>query len=248
MRRVRDFLGPIDKARYLAWRAIRSDSILEVQMRGGSRIAFRPDPPYGDLRTVYEIFIGGAYVSPKALPEQRPRFIVDVGANLGYSILYWTDRHPDAEILAFEPHPAHLRLLYQHLDVNGLTRKVRAEACALSNRSFDAFLVDLGCESALTTEPGVDHVPIKVRDFYSEIGQRHIDLLKIDIEGGEYPILEDPRFENLPVRTIVLEWHNTPSHPDGRSWCTDRFRSLGYRVAAGALDYGRAGILWAWRD
>ena len=33
------------------------------------------------------------------------------------------------------------------------------------------------------------------------------DLLKIDIEGGEWPLLTDARFGELKVPAIVLEYH-----------------------------------------
>ena len=33
------------------------------------------------------------------------------------------------------------------------------------------------------------------------------DLVKIDIEGGEWPILTDPRFAQLPTPALVIEYH-----------------------------------------
>jgi FkbM family methyltransferase len=246
MKRFRDLLGPLDHARYLLWRGTQSRSTLEVQMRKGGRIAFRP-PPSGDLGTAYEIFVGEAYRPPTELPERRAEFIVDAGANLGYSIVYFARRHAGAEVLAFEPHPAHLRLLYQHIHANELTRNVRVEACAVSNGESKSFLSDRGCESTVMAGRAPGRIPIKVRDFFAEVDDRPIDLLKMDIEGAEYSILGDPRMAMLPVRTLVLEWHNTADHPDGRRWCAERLRALGFRVTPGALDCGRAGILWGWK-
>lgn len=246
MNRLRDLFNPVDKARYLAWRGLKSKSIFEVQLRGGPRIAFR-QPPHEDLQVAYEIFLAEAYRPSSDLPRRAPRSIVDVGANLGYSVLHWARQYPNAQILAFEPHPVHLRLLYQHIHANELTRTVRVEACALSNHESTGFLANQESESALTETPGADAMPIKIRDFFTEVGSRRIDLLKMDIEGGEYPILDDKRFETLDVQTIVLEWHNTVDHPDGRAWCSGRLTSLGFRVAPGQLDYGRAGVLWAWK-
>jgi FkbM family methyltransferase len=37
--------------------------------------------------------------------------------------------------------------------------------------------------------------------------QPPFDLLKIDIEGAEWPILADRRLASYPARAIVLEWH-----------------------------------------
>jgi Methyltransferase FkbM domain len=95
-------------------------------------------------------------------------------------------------------------------------------------------------------EPG--RLPIKVRDFFTEIGCQPIGLLKMDIEGGEYAILSDRRFDTLDVRIIVLEWHNTQEVANGRQWCGERLSSLGFSIADGAIRYANAGIIWAWKD
>jgi hypothetical protein len=74
-----------------------------------------------------------------------------------------------------------------------------------------------------------------------------IDILKIDIEGGEYELLSDPRFEELDVRTLVLEWHNTPEYPDGKAWCLEKLQEFGYETHIGNEDPPLAGLIWAFR-
>lgn len=39
-------------------------------------------------------------------------------------------------------------------------------------------------------------------------GHRHIDLLKIDVEGAEYGIIDQIVSQNIPVRQIVVEFHD----------------------------------------
>ena len=52
----------------------------------------------------------------------------------------------------------------------------------------------------------------------------HVALLKIDIEGAEWAILEDPRLAALDAEAIVLEWHamGCPigTRPSGRGDCS----------------------------
>ena len=76
-----------------------------------------------------------------------------------------------------------------------------------------------------------------------------VDLLKMDIEGGEWLILEDPRFRASPPHALVLEYH--PRGPsDGGAH--GRVRSLigdaGLTQTATIFrrDDGH-GMLWAWR-
>jgi FkbM family methyltransferase len=39
-------------------------------------------------------------------------------------------------------------------------------------------------------------------------GHRHIDLLKIDIEGAEYEVIEDFLRRQIPIRQVLVEFHN----------------------------------------
>jgi hypothetical protein len=39
-------------------------------------------------------------------------------------------------------------------------------------------------------------------------GHNHIDLLKIDIEGSEYEVLEDLLRRRLPVNQVLVEFHH----------------------------------------
>ena len=221
-------------------------SAVTVTMRTGERLVLRPEPST-DLAMAYEILLAGAYEPPAALPKISPRRIVDVGANVGFSVVLWAKLFPVAEILAFEPHPEHLQQLYSHVLRNGLAHRVEVVGAAVSDRKARAHITSDDAESRVVDERTKASFPILVRDFFEEVGSDAIDLLKMDIEGGEFEILSDPRFASLQARTIVLEWHNTARTPDGRSFCETRLRTLGYRTAPGKLDYGRAGILWAWR-
>ena len=84
-------------------------------------------------------------------------------------------------------------------------------------------------------------------DFFEDVGAAPFDLLKLDIEGGEYAILGDDRFARLKPRRIALEWHTRPEVPDGRGWCVERLKGLGYQVTDGNLQHDGGGMLWAWQ-
>ena len=73
-----------------------------------------------------------------------------------------------------------------------------------------------------------------------------IDILKIDIEGGEYELLGDPRFASLDVKAIVLEWHACSEILDGEKWCRDRLKELGYRLYP-IFQRESYGMFWAYK-
>ena len=247
MRRLRDLLTRRSRARYLLWRAARAASALEVDFQRGGSVVLRP-PPTADLALAYEIFIGGAYEIPSGFPDFDPGLIVDVGANVGFAVVWFARRFPRSRLLAFEPHPAHLASLYRTVVLNELAARTAIVGAAAGARDGEAFLLEQNDESRVVAAPTTNSMPIRVRDFFAELGNVKVGLLKLDIEGGEYELLSDPRFAQLLPDNIVLEWHATEAVPNGKSWCSRRLGELGYRVVDGALQYERAGVMWAFRE
>ncbi len=68
--------------------------------------------PQEMLHTLQEIFIKEIYKTD--LPE-RP-LIIDCGANIGLSIIYFKEKHPNAEIIAFEPDKDNFKLLKKNIE------------------------------------------------------------------------------------------------------------------------------------
>ncbi len=70
-----------------------------------------------------------------------------------------------------------------------------------------------------------------------ELGHDHIDLLKIDIEGAEYEVLEDIVAKQIPVKAICVEFDenfikNIDSGYLGRiKNAVENLRSVGYKLA-----------------
>ncbi|MCC5851007.1 MAG: FkbM family methyltransferase [Verrucomicrobia bacterium] len=48
----------------------------------------------------------------------------------------------------------------------------------------------------------------KLGTLMRELGHDHIDLLKIDIEGGEYAVIPDMLESSIPVKQFLLEFHH----------------------------------------
>jgi FkbM family methyltransferase len=203
-------------------------------MRTGERVCLRP-PPAGDVATAYELWVMRHYEPP--WPIARPRLVVDLGSNVGLSLAYFASRYPKARVIGFEPHPEHARLARRYVCDN-----VELRTAAAGVRDGTANLRDAGTASAVAPDGSIEVAAV---DFFREFGRRHIDLLKIDIEGGEYDLLADPRFAELSVTNLVLEWHATAAEHRGKQWCVDRLRSCGIEVRDATPAQTTMGILWA---
>lgn len=244
--RLRDQLTPLSHLRYLAWRAFPAGRRVTVRLRTGERLSLRPLPAE-DLSTAYELFVAEVYRPPFPLEGEAVGRIVDVGANCGYSTVFWAKHYPRAHIVAFEPHPVHLGMLERNVALNGLEHRLTLHRAAAGVRSGEIQLLDAESRSSVVDVPAEGGLRVPLVDFFEAVGSEPIDLLKIDIEGGEYALLSDPRFARLPVRTLVMEWHRTTERPDGKAWCERTLAELGYQVTPGIWTGDVNGLLWARR-
>src|SRR5437899_6062627 len=48
-------------------------------------------------------------------PGLRPKIILDIGSNIGASVIYFHRQFPDANIFGFEPHPDTFRILQENV-------------------------------------------------------------------------------------------------------------------------------------
>jgi Methyltransferase FkbM domain len=95
------------------------------------------------------------------------------------------------------------------------------------------------------TVPGGGY-EIEVTDFFALLAGRRIDILKIDIGGSEYELLEDPRFGDLNIRAIIMAWHERKDRPEGHAWCCERLRKLGFQLYP-VFEQKTHGMMWAYQ-
>jgi FkbM family methyltransferase len=159
--------------------------------------------------------------------SERP-YIIDGGANIGLSVLYFKRLYPLAEIVAFEPDPYIFGLLEQNLRSHGHD-DVRLERRALwsseTRLSFHGDGADggrVGREEAGGTAVQAVRLPPYL--------DRHVDLLKLDIEGAETEVLGDCREALDKVERLYLEYHSTVGQPQTLHVVLEILASAGFRV------------------
>lgn len=189
-------------------------------------------PPATDIGVAYTVFIMEEYrFEGLPHPDQTLR-IVDLGANVGYSVIYWATRYAHAQIEAFEPHPEHQRILMRHLEVNGLRARVTCHPVAVGVAPGRACLTNDSGRSRIAPD---GEIKVEMVDFFEAMSRsnQRIDLLKIDIEGGEYAILMDPRLADLDIGVMVFEWEQTAEVPDADKRIFGRLKHLGWELSYG---------------
>jgi FkbM family methyltransferase len=229
----RDLLPLGNRLRYILWKVIKSAKPFLCQIRNGPTLSMRP-APCDDWNTAVEVFLFRIYNLPSNDAVYR---VVDLGANLGYSCLFWCWIYPRATVIAFEPHPLHCELLEWHLKRNQYQERVKLIRAGAAPVAGTAVLSDDGVGSSMARKsPSLRSIQVEVVDLFEAIDPGPIDVLKMDIEGAEYSIMQDPRFDELAsrVRYLIMEWHvYEPSHL-GPAWCSERLKNLGFHVELGA--------------
>ena len=242
MKRLRDIFTLASRLKYLIWRGLNSKKPITVQLRAGLQLIIRPAPTT-DADVAYQIFVASEYEFPFLINPAAVHLIVDLGGNVGYTVLYFGHKFPKANIVVFEPHPEHVRQIREHIAINSLIDRVLVRAEAAGCTSGSIRLTDDGSCSLLTLEDRRGSIQVPVVDWFSAVGEQAIDLLKIDIEGSEYGILEDPRFAALDVEYLVMEWHEFSGENRSSEALVSRLRNLNYELICLPAVQGANGMM-----
>lgn len=154
--------------------------------------------------------------------------IIDAGAHLGVSTLWWLRLYPFARGLAFEPDPALFPLLVQNLMCNGAASRVTAVnvalACDEGERTFYTTFSDAGT----LTQAGWGQ-PLKVRTArLSTYLDDPVGLLKLNVEGAEWEIIDELGEKLSLVEQILIEYHGFWQLPQTLHRILERLDSLGF--------------------
>jgi FkbM family methyltransferase len=169
------------------------------------------DIPKKELFRMKNIFIDHEYALPKGFEVKDDGIIVDIGANIGTFALYARQWNQNAMIHCFEPNPQVVPLLKSNTqEIKNITK----DFIALGESSGELILsqhpVNTGQSTTSHAIKGANKVNVKVRnsgEALKEKGVTNIDVLKIDTEGAEVPILKGMK-DLLPnTKLIMLEYH-----------------------------------------
>ena len=217
---------------------------------GGRRVTIRHGTP--DVYLLHEALGREAYIPPRAAADAllavgRPLRVVDLGANIGLFEIALAPHAPVARVVAYEPDPDNLELLRRNVAGGGGAAWRIVEACAAGTDGQVPFLAGRFAESRVP-EAGAEGptVTVAARDVFPDLAEA--DLVKIDIEGGEWEILGDPRLAATPARALVLEYHRwrCPTR-EPREAALSALRDAGYATGAPREEAPGFGVVWAWR-
>ncbi len=190
------------------WRATPKDDLLLMEEPGGARVFVRPvDRESRDLCSLFETFVRSDYGT-----DFSEMCVVDLGGGNGDSSICFAARGA-SRVITLEPDPRNARVLRRNLALNPELLQIElCEAAVTPHESkFDLLLRIPYAELAgdRTRGPPATRIPVAgvpIGELLS--GLTRVDLLKIDIEGGEYEILRAiPADAWTKIGAVCLEFH-----------------------------------------
>jgi FkbM family methyltransferase len=199
--------------------------------------------PAGDfMREIVRAVLEGREYPVLQFPDGPPATIVDIGANIGATAVYFRASYPSARILCYEPSPENFVWLSANVRNLG---GVEAVQCGLLDRAAQLPLYSGESQCAqhsIIPNAGTTarHEQVQLRrasDEMRERGVSEISLLKVDTEGCEVPILRDLLPTMRRIDAIAVEYHSEEDRRAIDDLLAERFLLL--HAAAEGLHQGR---------
>lgn len=181
---------------------------------------------------------GGFYVDPTLVPNQAIVYSFGIGEDISFDKAI-ISKH-GCKVYGFDPTPKSINYVknnetpesfYFHPYGIGertemVTFHLPKNKDHVSGSVYDHKLVD--------EHNSVEVLLKEFNEIVSEMGHDHIDVLKMDIEGSEYVVMEGILKSGIPIKQILVETHER-FFEDGKEKGKKFFKQLhdhGYRIFA----------------
>ncbi|CAC9541828.1 hypothetical protein [uncultured Gammaproteobacteria bacterium] len=189
-----------------------------------------------DMTVIYEIILKKKFQSEYYIPKiVDPKVILDIGANIGATTIYYANRFPDAKIFSFEPLLENYKILEKNTK-NLKNVSIFNYGLGKSDGFFDIYLTDdeenFGGATMhnLNTTEGKSIQSCEVRRVETTLKSLNIssiDLIKIDTEGAEFDILM-----NFPYDVISnTKWITGELHGNQDFELLAYIENIGFNIA-----------------
>jgi FkbM family methyltransferase len=152
--------------------------------------------------------------------------IIDCGAHTGMASLYFKECFPKAQITAFEADAAIADMCRANLSAHG-AGDVEVKTAAVWTHNDGVTFAQSNDDAGHVDEaaPGLKTPSVRLHSLLD----RRIDLLKLDVEGAEYPIVEDCGDRLDQVDHIIAEVHALGREQAAIGKMLARLEALGFR-------------------
>jgi FkbM family methyltransferase len=235
---LREVLRRLSMAGFLPpaiWKRLPVEVVFPVKLPDGRSFLYSATPNDVIARALY--WRGLKDWESETIPvfykmAQFAQIVLDIGANTGFYTLLACTANPNARVIAFEPVP---RVYEKHIRINHFDDRCEAHRMAVSNFVGTAQMHipfgDLPTSASLNTDGfrgfsgTLVEVPVTTVD--AVMGDKPVDLAKIDVEGFEPQVLEGMRMTLRRFRPALF----IECLPDGPYREVEEIlKNLGYQI------------------
>jgi len=201
--------------------------------------------PHSFFYVFKEIFMEDFYSINKLLkhiPAQP--IIIDIGGNAGYFSFLIASKRKQAKVFAYEPIPENIDVFRSNITRNkGLEKRIQLYQQAVTGveqPSVTLFFDDVHHNTVIASvyqEFSADNkkaIQIDAISLAKIIAQKNlavVDLLKLDCEGSEYPILYDsPAHIWTLIKCIAIEVHELDNDKRNCRYLSSFLRNKGFKM------------------
>lgn len=187
--------------------------VLNMEFNGAD-LSLRIDD--SDIRVFKQIFVDNEYDSLN-LPETA-KTIIDLGANIGLSALFFIKKFPTSRIVAVEPDAVNFSIMEKNLEK--FSKSISFLQAAIWPTDGEVSLVEedddhtsLGAwgyrTEASNGKSALSVKALSIPTIMKQYDMDFVDILKVDIEGAEYELFEK-NYEDWidKVGLIIIETHD----------------------------------------
>lgn len=190
----------------------------------GKNIKFSDNEAF--IGMVNEIYIKKNYMFDS---ETNTPFIIDCGANIGLSAIFFKQIYPNSKIICFEPDPKIFEMLKYNLEQFNYSDIQIVNSAVWINDEKLIFETDKSWGGKIVTEENKKTISIDAINLNKYLNKK-IDFLKIDIEGAEYDVIKNcSELIIKNVNNIFFEWHSFSNKDQKLGEILNLFENNNYR-------------------
>ncbi len=184
-------------------------------------------PDYTSFFYAYkEIFVNRIY---EFNTNRLNPYILDVGANVGVSVLFFKTLFPSSEIIAFEADPKIYEYLINNVHGNGFDDITIINKAVWYEKTWLKFKSEGADAGRITSEVNTNTIDVESIDLKEFLNNRKVDFLKMDIEGAETDVLLNCSQYLGGVENIFIEYHSVAGEPQRLDQLLGVLKQNGFR-------------------
>jgi FkbM family methyltransferase len=198
------------------------------------QISFRYPQPINDIVVVVRDNYGSdAFIVSEVFDHRYydfplpfiPATVLDLGANAGFTSLFFARKYPLAEIACVEPIENNVAVLRENFELNNVKAMIFPVAVAvedgfitmeMAEKDYGHKVADISYGANISGQT-IDVEALSVPTMINRLGWERINLLKIDIEGYEGVLLSKNCDWLTKVDAICIECHEGYGERDLRA-------------------------------